>query len=104
MKAESRAGDQERLPGPLQGINEGGEHPCCTPKKLLVEIDQPYELLKSRLIRWRRKGGDGGGVLGQWRTTSGGEDMSKKLDLGDSKLVFRKPDCPAMLPTEDKNL
>ena len=30
--------------------------------------------------------------------------MAKKLDLGDSKLAFQKPDCQAMLPAEDKNL
>ena len=30
--------------------------------------------------------------------------MAKKLNLGDSKLAFWKPDCQAMLPTEDKNL
>ena len=43
-------------------------------------------------------------MLGQGRTTDGGEKMSKKLDLGDSKLAFQKPDCQAMLPAEDKNL
>ena len=30
--------------------------------------------------------------------------MTKKLNLGDSKLTFQKPNCQAMLPTEDKNL
>ena len=30
--------------------------------------------------------------------------MAKKLNLGDSKLAFWKPNCQAMLPTEDKNL
>ena len=30
--------------------------------------------------------------------------MSKKLDLGDRKLAFQKPNCQAMLPTEEKNL
>ena len=43
-------------------------------------------------------------MLEQGRTTDGGEKMSKKLDLGDSKLAFQKPDCQAMLPAEDKNL
>ena len=40
--------------------------------------------------RWRkgRKGGDGDGMLGQRRKTGGGEKMSKKLELGDSKLAF----------------
>ena len=30
--------------------------------------------------------------------------MAKKLNLGDSKLAFLKPNCQVMLPTEDKNL
>ena len=30
--------------------------------------------------------------------------MAKKLNLGDSKLAFWKPNCQAMLPTEKKNL
>ena len=30
--------------------------------------------------------------------------MAKKLNLGDSKLAFQRPNCQAMLPTEDKNL
>ena len=30
--------------------------------------------------------------------------MAKKLNLGDSKLAFRKSNCQATLPTEDKNL
>ena len=42
--------------------------------------------------------------LDKRRTTGGGEKMAKKLNLGDSKLAFRKPNCQAMLPTEDKNL
>ena len=58
----------------------------------------------SRLIRRWRKGGDGGGVFGQRRTTGGREKKSKKLDLGDRKLAFWKHACQAMLPTEDKNL
>ena len=42
--------------------------------------------------------------LDKRRTTGGGEKMAKKLNLGDSKLAFRKPNCQAMLPTEAKNL
>ena len=72
--------------------------------KLPVEIDHSQEPLKSRLIRWLRKGGDGSGMLGQLRTTGGKEKMAKKLDLVDSKIQFWKPNCQAMLPTEEKNL
>ena len=43
-------------------------------------------------------------MLGQQITTGGGEKMAKKLNLGDSKLAFQKPNCQAMLPIEDKNL
>ena len=43
-------------------------------------------------------------MLGQQITTSSGEKMTKILDLGDSKLSFWKPNCQAMLPTEEKNL
>ena len=39
-------------------------------------------------------------VLGQQRTTSCGEKISKKLDLGDCKLAFLKPNHQSM----DKNL
>ena len=56
------------------------------------------------LFRRRRKGGDGGGMLGQQRTAGGGEKMAKKLNLGDSKIAFQKPNCQAMLPKEEKNL
>ena len=43
-------------------------------------------------------------MLGQQITTSSGEKMTKILDLGDSKLSFWKPNCQAVLPTEEKNL
>ena len=49
-------------------------------------------------------GGYSRGMLGQRRTAGGGEKMAKKLNLGDSKLTFWKPNCQAMLLTEDKNL
>ena len=43
-------------------------------------------------------------MLKQWRTTGGREKTAIKLYLGDRKLPFQKPNCQAMLPTEDKNL
>ena len=94
----------EGLPRTLESIRETGEDLCCTLEKLRVEVDHPQEPLESRFVRWQRKGGDGGGVLGQWRTTGGREKEPKKLDLGDSKLALGQPDCQPMLPTDAKNL
>ena len=52
----------------------------------------------------RRKGGDGGGMLGQRRTTVGGEQVSKKLDLGHIKFSIGEANRQPMLTTEKKNL
>ena len=82
---------RERLPRPFKSIREGGKDSCFTPKKLPVEIDHPKKPLKSRLIRQLGKGGNGGGMLRQQRTTCGIEKMAKKLNLGDSKLTFGSP-------------
>ena len=95
-------GPGEGLPKSLESICERGEDSGCTLEKLLVEVDHPQKLLESRFVRRWRKGGDGGGVLGQRRTTGGGEKVPKKLNLGDCKIALGQPDC--LIPTEDKNL
>ena len=43
-------------------------------------------------------------MLGQRRTTGGGEKVSKKLDLGNGEVALGQPDCQPMLLTEDKDL
>ena len=64
-------------------------------EKLPVEIIHPREPLESRLVRRRRKDGDGVGVLGEGQTFGGGEELTEKL---------KKPNCQPMLTTKEKNL
>ena len=51
----------------------------------------------------RRKGRDGSGMLGQWRTTVGREQVSEKLDLGHSKFTLGKADGQPMLTTKEED-
>ena len=73
-------------------------------EKLPVEFKHPKKSLQSWLVRWRKKGGDGVGMLGQRRTTVGGEQVSKKLNLGHSKFTLEEANLQPMLTTEEKNL
>ena len=43
-------------------------------------------------------------MLGQQRTTGGGEKMPKKLDLGNSKFTLWETNHQPMLTTKEKNL
>ena len=47
----------------LESISERSQHPSCRTNEFPVEINHPEELLKTGLVCWLRKGGDGGGVL-----------------------------------------
>ena len=47
--------------------------------------------------------GDSGGMLGQWRTTVGGVQVSEKLDLGHSKFTLGKADGQPMLMTKEED-
>ena len=104
VKAESRTGDQDRdFPGPFKASVRGARMRAALREKLSVEVSHPQKPLQSRLVRWRRKGGDGSGMLGQWQTTVGGEQVSKKLDLGHSKFALGEANGQPMLTTEEKN-
>ena len=75
-----------------------------TMEKLPVEVKHPQKSLQSWLVRWRRKGGDGSGMLGQRQTTVIGEQVSKKLNLGHSKFTLEEANHQPMLTIEEKNL
>ena len=69
----------QRLARALESICERGQVTSCPTEKLPVKVQHPKKPLESRLVRRRREGGNGGGVLRERGTTRGREEMPKKL-------------------------